>query len=813
MVFRVPSLPATLLLCLAAAAAGAPNALLLRGVLLDSTFARSDSVAAELLESGERIWIRFGEPFEIPLPDDQSWNLCLRDDSLEQCYVIEKSGTGDPVVVDSLVNDNKLSVFSPYTETRPPPDTVTTAEVDTLPDTDSTIAPEDEVELLTRLRPVVIQVRKRPRRSLGQSTVSSKAIARRPGLAEADVIKAIQALPGVVASSDFSSKIYVRGGGADQNLFLFDNGVVYSPVHFFGLFSTFLVDGIEKVDFYKGGFPPPYGNRLSSVVDITSRKGGRENNDTLQLKGSAQITTFATTLSAEASKAATRINLSGRSTYIKEVLGALRRAGLTDLDIDYRFYDIQGNIYQGLGENMGLRLSGYSGRDGLLFTPLETFWGNTVVPLNYSWRVSDDLTLRASLSYSAFDQEFAIENLQSFVNEIQSVDFKPLVDYAAFDNQRFIVGLELQYFRTLFGNRADFINLDITSEKTFELASFFLEDKISLEPFDVEPGIRVNYFPELGTVSAEPRLSLSYSLDKNNRIDFHAGCYRQFINSVIFGDFESLNEFYYPAGKEITQDVPPSSSVLFSTGYSRSAGEQTWDFSWEAYYKTLNDLIVFDPNAKPDSIRNDPTIGLGDLFIRGEGYSLGTEVSLRKNRGLVTGGASYAFGYSVQKERERVFRAKWEIPHSLKIDGALSWRSPDGDGIWSSSRAYLQSSFQIKFTSGLPYSEITGYLPTHYVDQGEGQLTGGPTPTLENNVATPRGGRNRSRYPWYGRVDIKLIDWGRKDRWNLSWTLLNILNRDNVFLYAYDNSVTPPERTSISQFPFFPVLLSYKRYF
>ncbi len=785
---------------------------ILRGVLLDSVFARSDSVSAQLLESGESFTVRYGEPFEISLPPDDFWNLCIRDDNIEQCYVIEKKGGGDTVFVDSLDNENQLSVFSAFVVADTTVDTAT-AVVDTTVSSAEDSIPQEQVELLTRLRPVVIQVRKRPRRSLGQSTVSSKAIARQPGLAEADVIKAIQALPGVVASSDFSSKIYVRGGGADQNLFLFDNGVVYSPVHFFGLFSTFLVDGIDKVDFYKGGFSPSYGNRLSSVVDIRSRKGGREDNDTLQLKGSAQITTFATTVSAEGSKGATRINLSGRSTYIKEVLGLLRSAGVTDLDIDYRFYDLQGNIFQGLGDDMGLQLSAYNGRDRLLFTPLETFWGNTVIPLNWYWRPSDDLTLRSSLSYSAFEQEFGIENLQTFINEIQSVSFKPWAEYTGWENHVLLLGLESQSFLTLFGNRADFINLDITAENTFWLHSFFAEDRISLGRFELMPGLRANYLSSLETVSAEPRLSVSWTFTENQRLDAHAGYYKQFINSVIFGDFESLNEFYYPATKEKTQVVPPASSVLFSLGYSQDALMDMLDFTWEVYYKTLDDLIVFAPNSKPDSIRNDPNVSLGDLFIQGEGYSLGAEISLRKTEGLFTGGASYAFGYSVQKEAERVFFAKWDIPHSVKIDGGITWRNPEGTSVWRSPKNYLRSSFQIKYTTGLPYTEITGYLPTHYLDQGEGQLPGGPSPGLANNIATPLGGRNRSRYPAYSRVDAKLIDWGRKDRWNFSWTLLNIFNRENVFLYVYDNTANPPERNTIPQFPFFPVLFAYKQYF
>lgn len=795
------------------------SSFVLKGVLLDSLFITSDSLTVEVLENGQKFSVIYGNEFTIPLPYNDSWNLCVKSDSIEQCYEIVKGTPYDSTgsFADSLKNENRLQVFSSFIEKK---SNETVAPVlDSVLITDEKSVPEEEqVNLLTRLRPVVIQVRKRPKRRIGQSTVSSKAIERQPGLAEADVIKAIQALPGVVASSDFSSKIYVRGGGADQNLFLFDNGVVYSPVHFFGLFSTFLVDGVESVDFYKGGFSPLYGNRLSSVVAIQSRKGGVENNDSLKLKAAVQITTFAATLTAEASKKNTRINVSGRSTYIKQVLTALRKIRLTDLDIDYGFYDIQGNIFHKINERQGVTLSLYTGRDNLLFIPLKTFWGNTVVPLNYYWNISNNLDFKASLSYSKFNQEFGIEKLQTFFNEITSISLQGHIDYRGLDNHLLTTGFESQFFKTTFGNKADYIDVDVTSVDRFTLHSIFTEDKIEMGKFNFAPGVRANYITSINTFSAEPRISISFSLNDKQNLQFHTGYYKQFINSVIFGDFESLNEFYYPATKEESQTIPPASSLLFSLGYSYDKVFNKYDFIWEAYYKTLDDLIVFDPNSKPDSIRNNPQVGLGDLFIRGEGYSLGTELSLRKNEGLVTGGISYAFGYSVQKELDRVFRAKWEIPHSLKIDGGIIWFDPDTkECVWKNKKnrkkRYLRSSFQVKYTSGLPLTEISGYLPTHYIDQGEGQQAGGPTPDLDENLATPLGGRNKNRYPSYSRFDIKLIDWGRKDDWNFSWTFLNIFNKENVFLYTYDNAVRPPERSTVPQFPFFPILFSYKKMF
>jgi hypothetical protein len=87
-------------------------------------------------------------------------------------------------------------------------------------------------------------------------------------LGEKDIIKTMQLLPGIKSAGEGNSGIYVRGGGADQNLILLDEATVYSASHFLGFFSVFNSDAIKDVTIYKGTMPAEYGGRLSSVLDI-----------------------------------------------------------------------------------------------------------------------------------------------------------------------------------------------------------------------------------------------------------------------------------------------------------------------------------------------------------------------------------------------------------------------------------------------------------------------------------------------------------------------------------------------------------------
>ncbi len=103
-------------------------------------------------------------------------------------------------------------------------------------------------------------------------------------LGSPDLIKTLQTLPGVSGGTELSSGLYVRGGDGSDNLYLLDGVPLYQVSHLIGLFSSFNMNMVEEVDFYKGGFPARYGGRLSSVVDVDVRNG-----NFTKWKGSASL--------------------------------------------------------------------------------------------------------------------------------------------------------------------------------------------------------------------------------------------------------------------------------------------------------------------------------------------------------------------------------------------------------------------------------------------------------------------------------------------------------------------------------------------
>jgi outer membrane receptor for ferrienterochelin and colicin len=85
-----------------------------------------------------------------------------------------------------------------------------------------------------------------------------------------DPVRAVARLPGV-ASSEFSAKSNMRGGESDETLFRFDGLRLQNPFHlkdFQSVFSSIDPSVISGMRVYAGGFPAPYGDRMSSVIDI-----------------------------------------------------------------------------------------------------------------------------------------------------------------------------------------------------------------------------------------------------------------------------------------------------------------------------------------------------------------------------------------------------------------------------------------------------------------------------------------------------------------------------------------------------------------
>ena len=235
---------------------------------------------------------------------------------------------------------------------------------------------------------------------------------------EADIMKAIQLLPGVQSGSEGSSGMYVRGGGPDENLFLLDGVPLYNVNHLGGFFSAFNADAVKNVTLYKGSFPARFGGRLSSVLDVTMNNGNDK-----ELHGNASIGFISAKFNLEGPivKERTTFCLSARRTYADFLLQPLVKRlaeegdGKSKLNAGYYFYDVNAKITHKFNDNSRLYGTFYWGSDKVYgkvrtlsslqedeYMNIGNNWGNLVGSLRWNYVLGPKLFMNLTGSYTQY---------------------------------------------------------------------------------------------------------------------------------------------------------------------------------------------------------------------------------------------------------------------------------------------------------------------------------------------------------------------------------------------------------------------------
>ncbi len=108
----------------------------------------------------------------------------------------------------------------------------------------------------------------------GVTTIEPEILRKIPG-ANAGIENILKTLPGVNSNNELSTQYAVRGGNYDENLVYVNEIEVYRPFLIRsgqqeGLSFT-NTDLVQNIDFSAGGFQAKFGDKLSSVLDITYR--------------------------------------------------------------------------------------------------------------------------------------------------------------------------------------------------------------------------------------------------------------------------------------------------------------------------------------------------------------------------------------------------------------------------------------------------------------------------------------------------------------------------------------------------------------
>ncbi|MCS4176672.1 hypothetical protein GGP96_001394 [Salinibacter ruber] len=247
---------------------------------------------------------------------------------------------------------------------------------------------------------------------MDELTVTDGAVPNRPGVYKVDPadvqnmptpfkdgFRALKTTPGVATNNELTQQYSVRGGGYNENLVFINGFEIFFPFRprqgeqeGMGLLNPALASDIT---FYTGGFPPEYGGKLSSALDV---QYVRPESD--PLSGSVDLSTL---------DASAHLQSSALGGDLGWGFG-MRRAqpgrffGTQDLKGDYspRFTDLQGTVSYRFSDRVSVEALGIWADNTFDLEPEErtTYFG--VISLDPE-RPSDFKALRASLNGARTD--------------------------------------------------------------------------------------------------------------------------------------------------------------------------------------------------------------------------------------------------------------------------------------------------------------------------------------------------------------------------------------------------------------------------
>ena len=718
---------------------------------------------------------------------------------------------------------------------------------------DVALAPEAELgEVVVEAEEGEVGARPEATPQMGQVAITGRDVQGLPSfLGEADVLKAVQFLPGVRGGSEGSAGIYVRGGSPDQTLILLDGTPVYNSSHLFGFFSTFNGDAVSRVELTKGAYPARFGGRLGSVLDVRLRDGNMQ-----ELGGQGQVGILSSRLLFEGPIVPGKASflISGRRTYIdvvaSPIIAAANRTssenGGETVDPRAYFYDLNAKVNWQPNERDRVYLSLYGGADVFGFevrdprtvcgefdcqpTEVEDVygggldWGNLTGALRAT-RVLSPRTF-AAVTLTASDYRFDVgSDIQEavgtpdeaiarvrYTSGIRDLAARADLDIAASADHSVRLGGGVTVHRftpgalSLQGEIArEGIAIDTLLGASRTLGADFVayaEDEWRIsDRLQLGLGLHGAVYTTGGYTypSLEPRASAAFQLRPRLALKASAAITQQPLHLLTSGAGVGL-----PADLWVPADsIGPQRGTQFAVGLAGSSpsGNTTWTL--EGYYRDMRGLVSYREGAAFTTPFDD----WQELVVTGDGTSRGLELFVQHRVERLTAWLGYTlaktdrqfddlnngerFPFRYDRRHDVSAVALYQLSRSFDVAAAFVYGT--GDAVTLPVAEYR--------TTPLGYGSVDEWL--------RGDAYGRTT--------TAYGPRNSFRMPAYVRLDLSATWYFRRGPrpHAIHLNVYNATNQKNPFLTLFDSEYdqqTGVETRELVGIPLFPVLptLSYQ---
>jgi hypothetical protein len=661
----------------------------------------------------------------------------------------------------------------------------------------------------------------------GVSTIDVEGIKNVPlVMGERDIFRIAATLPGIKTTGEGSAGFNVRGGKDDQNLILIDNAVLYNSSHFLGFFSAVNPYTTSKVDIYKGSIPAQFGGRLSSVFDITSKKGSP---DKLTGEGGIGIVTSNLSISTPIIKDKSSLLVGIRGTYSEWLLNSLKEESLQNSQA--AFYDGTIKYNHQINKNNNFESTFYYSHDTFSISSDSTYkYSNRL--FTTKWDHSFNSKNKAAVIFTNSQYKFNIDyepvgtNAFKYGYKLNESQILLNLKYLHNEKHSFNYGISTKLYTIDPGHlnpsnpESTRIPIDIQDEKAVESAVYIADNYSINDRLLLNFGLRYSYYSALGPSTQktyqenaplndatvvgtqtyknneviktyggfEPRVALRYLIQEDFSIKASYDKTFQYIHLLT----SNTTQTPLDAWKLSDLNIKPQEAQQFSLGLFKNIKNDLLEISLEGYYKRSENLLDYKVGGEL-VLQED----IETQLLQGEGKAYGVELLLKKQIGKLNGWLGYTYSRTFIKldsefNEEKVnngdyFATNFDKPH--EVSAVLNYKL--------TKRYSISSNFI--YQSGRP---ITYPIGSYH---------------LGNADYTLYSDRNKFRIPDYYRLDIGLnIEGNHKIKklahsfWNIS--IYNVLGRNNPYsiYFVTQEGKIKAYKTSIFAMPIPSITYNFK---
>jgi hypothetical protein len=624
-------------------------------------------------------------------------------------------------------------------------------------------------------------------------TLDPKSIKRFSVGGDADILKAVQVLPGVITTGDQGGQLYIRGGAPIQNLILLDGMIVYNPFHSIGFFSVFDDDIIQSANVYTGGFNAEYGSRNSAVMDVRTRSGNRK-----RLAGKVNASTYLTKLLLEAplgrrnerGQAYSSVLVSAKTSYLDQTSSIFYPYVETEFDgLPFSFRDLYAKFTSQSDNGSQINAFGFNFDDAVRFAGDNSIdWNSTGAGFNFTAiPPTSTVLLSGDVSYSAY----SITALEGDLLQTSSVNgFNGGLDFTYFfrkaDELKF--GIEAITYETSLTIDPP-VGVSVSNEENTTEFGTFLRYKYIANRLILEPGFRLHYYGSQAEASFEPRFGAKYNVNEWLRFKASGGWYSQNliagysdrnVVNLFYGFLSAPNESTLQnnfRGQEVTSSLQRAQHLVVGAEFEVT---KNLTLNLEGYIKDFSQLTNLNRNQlydEDDPLAEGKPEVLSQEFILERGLARGIDLLAKYQAKDWYVWLAYSIGEITRDDEIMKYFPIFDRRHNLNLVSNYNFGK---DNTW-------EASFRYNFGTGFPFTPNQLYFSQLPFTDENNQGTIDYDYTQENGeLGVLLGEFNTRRLPNYHRLDVSLtktFEFSKHSMLKASAGATNILNYQNIFYY------------------------------